>query len=1357
MNKVIILLLFGLVGFAANGQQRFPSGFPTQLNTGWNRWGYAMSDSGLIVANRDTTWFPKFSGTVVFRPTNKQFYWFDSTNLRWNLFGTNIDTTSISNRINLKLNISDTTGKWLVQSTRLVDTVYRVNDSTVGYTIKGTPYTFQILGRASAGGGSGTVTSVALSMPSAFSVLGSPITTSGTFNISGAGTTAQYIRGNGTLATTDTGMIPNFHLKVRSLFTGSSPITFNQTTGVIGINNATASGTKGAASFTSSFSDNGSGLIDLADLVSNGSCTGCNLNINSKGQITGYSDGAGGGINNVNIGAGFRPVNAITQEMRTYFAGFGQQLDSVANANGLTWSADTTRGTGLPTYFYVDSIGSRNISNTSLTADGNYAQNWNNKQLVVDSIAGQFLFKMGGIGSTGTRRKEFKINWGGSSFGNNLDGYNILATIRKADNSADSLTLGLMSSGTGVLSMGSYDVANSSNNTFISYNANSGLINISAKDSLWIKGAVPAATADSILGVIFRSPGVSKIVKIPTPTGAGIPALAYKNVAYGGIGNVMSTGDASFQYDSIINELTVDSTSAIQHRASYVTLNPISRVDSVDGFGDSFMNRANTTSNDSAFLDRSANFVETAVKEHGVSGSGIYYATALNLQIMSPLHNGIVLFMSGFNTLRQNNILNGLSGRKTQNAIIWGYKSVFANHFLKSYVGAGSGSVTRTGSWFAPWDATAATGKSTSGTFTSSPGAYYEYTFVDSTVIIGLIGQNDAVQAGSTYNIYIDNVLVISGSTSDKADGIYDGFSDNGNHIAMAEIITGLTYASHTVKVENTGSGVFIADYVGHLRPASLAPQLLQYNIPYMKMAGYAGGASNPARTDTMNVRLDSLYATYPVAYKSSAFMIPVNSCYDTATGTDADNIHPDDVGHRQIFECGLIALSGGDYPEGSIYYGTGYPYFKDAFGSNKIIVGEGRQGYLNKFGSRSNKVEESIIQDDGIRVGVGQTPGTYTFSVAGTMRSTEDALFATSSGNVGIGTTAPNFKLDVNGFGNFQGNVSSRGSSAGYSLESRSSGTYAWGLYADNSSLKILTNQGNYDRVKFWNRGGVTIGNATETSATDIGSTLDVHGSVRISKDSVDVINSISSQYVLVLDTINGVDSNKVKRILASNLGGGATTIYNGDGILSANRTVTGSNNSLTFNTISNYRINSHTLILDQQTTGFPYVASVLAANPHNYQLGYTSAATPTVYTKGAGLYIDTNNNAGLGASIPTTVPLYTTGNSAYAVGFQSAGGNFYAVGAKTANYTVAVTDNFITIDATGGNVTLTLPAASTCFGGNVGIDYVFKRLDNSGNSITIQRAGSDTIDGATSFTLTTQWEAKKLRCLSTSTWGVY
>jgi hypothetical protein len=48
--------------------------------------------------------------------------------------------------------------------------------------------------------GTGSVTSVGLTMPSAFSVANSPVTTAGTLAVTGAGTVSQYIRGDGSLA-----------------------------------------------------------------------------------------------------------------------------------------------------------------------------------------------------------------------------------------------------------------------------------------------------------------------------------------------------------------------------------------------------------------------------------------------------------------------------------------------------------------------------------------------------------------------------------------------------------------------------------------------------------------------------------------------------------------------------------------------------------------------------------------------------------------------------------------------------------------------------------------------------------------------------------------------------------------------------------------------------------------------------------------------------------------------------------------------------------------------------------------------------------------------------------------------------
>jgi len=102
-----------------------------------------------------------------------------------------------------------------------------------GITISGT---YPNITFNSVSGGSGTVTSVAVTMPAAFTVSGSPVTSAGTIAITGAGTTSQYIRGDGTLATFPGGTVTSVALTVPSGFTVTgSPIT---STGTLAITTA---------------------------------------------------------------------------------------------------------------------------------------------------------------------------------------------------------------------------------------------------------------------------------------------------------------------------------------------------------------------------------------------------------------------------------------------------------------------------------------------------------------------------------------------------------------------------------------------------------------------------------------------------------------------------------------------------------------------------------------------------------------------------------------------------------------------------------------------------------------------------------------------------------------------------------------------------------------------------------------------------------------------------------------------------------------------------------------------------------------------------------------------------------------
>jgi hypothetical protein len=75
-------------------------------------------------------------------------------------------------------------------------------------------------------------------------------------------------------------------------------------------------------------------------------------------------------------------------------------------------------------------------------------------------------------------------------------------------------------------------------------------------------------------------------------------------------------------------------------------------------------------------------------------------------------------------------------------------------------------------------------------------------------------------------------------------------------------------------------------------------------------------------------------------------------------------------------------------------------------------------------------------------------------------------------------------------------------------------------------------------------------------------------------------------------------------------------------------------------------------------------------------------------------------------------------------------------AVVAKTANYTAVKTDGIIVVDATSGSVVITLPAANAN-GAGWAVELTVKRKDSSANTVTVQRAGADTLDAGTSTTV--------------------
>jgi hypothetical protein len=104
-------------------------------------------------------------------------------------------------------------------------------------------------------------------------------------------------------------------------------------------------------------------------------------------------------------------------------------------------------------------------------------------------------------------------------------------------------------------------------------------------------------------------------------------------------------------------------------------------------------------------------------------------------------------------------------------------------------------------------------------------------------------------------------------------------------------------------------------------------------------------------------------------------------------------------------------------------------------------------------------------------------------------------------------------------------------------------------------------------------------------------------------------------------------------------------------------------------------------------------------------------------------------------------TAICYSDGTNWFA-GIAGGAQNVSPIETITGNTTLDGTHSTVLVDASGGAVTVTLPAAST----STGLIYTIKSIDST-NTVTIDGNGSETIDGATTQTLTTD-ESMTLQC---------
>jgi hypothetical protein len=86
-----------------------------------------------------------------------------------------------------------------------------------------------------------------------------------------------------------------------------------------------------------------------------------------------------------------------------------------------------------------------------------------------------------------------------------------------------------------------------------------------------------------------------------------------------------------------------------------------------------------------------------------------------------------------------------------------------------------------------------------------------------------------------------------------------------------------------------------------------------------------------------------------------------------------------------------------------------------------------------------------------------------------------------------------------------------------------------------------------------------------------------------------------------------------------------------------------------------------------------------------------------------------------------------------------------------KTSAYTATASDFTIRVDASGGAVTITLPAAAS----HTGRLYRIKKVDGSANAVTIDGNAAETIDGAATQSTTTQYASFTIQSNGTN-WDI-
>lgn len=299
--------------------------------------------------------------------------------------------------------------------------------------------------------------------------------------------------------------------------------------------------------------------------------------------------------------------------------------------------------------------------------------------------------------------------------------------------------------------------------------------------------------------------------------------------------------------------------------------------------GDSItVGQSATTGN--SYASKLVAYIGGSLNNQGVSGSGTCEAARRGVTI-SKTRNYLMTVMSGLNDVRRTG-LNSITKIKTNlRAII---------HAGLSGNCVSAGHLTRTGSWTVLSSLLGGRGRSLpagGAISTTDSSATLSWSFTGTNLIVGSIA--------SANNSFDDLEIIVDGvSHYLQVSNITDE-----NYSYPSLLIKDLEDTTHNVVIKSKNGTQIAVDYVGILAE-NPTPILIAY-IPYLTSLTYAGNTITLADIDAVNAEIESIVCEY-----DNVGLVRTNDFYNLSTGISSDGIHPNNVGHNQIYEAFISEIT---------------------------------------------------------------------------------------------------------------------------------------------------------------------------------------------------------------------------------------------------------------------------------------------------------------------------------------------------------------------------------------------------------------------------------------------------------------